>query len=276
MLHMPAAGLLSYAPPEIATPGVLGPQNFSIIGGNGVKSAWLQLAAANTIPFDVCALWIGMTNTSISSANATGFYDIGIGAAGSEVVIASNIACGSNSSPSTSPYLFLPLFIPRGSRVSVRWQASGTGRTARPMVWFFGSKGSPSWPVYQRAETFNANTATSTATTFTLGVSGAEGTWADLPATTKEYGAVIPVFQMNNDGGAAPAATYYAHIDIGISSTQISGPWWLSVNTLRSVQGLGPSFPIYGPFPSGTVFQVRGENSSTTAYVLQCGLTGFY
>jgi hypothetical protein len=274
MLFQPPSGARHLVVGESASPNALGLQAVNVTSATAnVKTAWTVLAAAGAVPFDVFGITLILGSLSSSAVIPQALVDIAYGPAGSEIIIASNIVCGSNGGWSSSPMMYLPLFIPAGSRIVYRMQANSTSRSCRPSYWFHGAKGSPLGPVFTRAESIGVDTATSGGLPFTCGVSGARGSWASFAATTREYGAILPSYQCG-DANWTAANTFYA--EIGIGSVAISPPAWFSVSTTRTLSGQGPGQPTWGPFPAGTVFQVRGEASSAVANVLQCGLLGFY
>jgi hypothetical protein len=95
------------------------------------KGAWLQVVASTSDIIDF--LWIGVS--AFASSVATGsLLDIGVGAAGSEVAIVSNIAVGSTSvrglTNNEESVLLLPVpNIAAGSRIAVRVQSVVVSKT---------------------------------------------------------------------------------------------------------------------------------------------------
>lgn len=89
------------------------------------KGAWLQVVASTTDSVDF--LRIAVQNNASNTATAA-LLDIGVGAAGSEVAVVSNIAVGSTSlrgySQDEESILLLPIpTIASGSRIAVRVQS---------------------------------------------------------------------------------------------------------------------------------------------------------
>jgi hypothetical protein len=103
-----------------------GTNKLDLNGTPDTEGAWTEMSAA--VPFDVKALlWIPRCHTSQPAANVAHRFDIGIGAAASEVEIVSDLPSYSNSSVLT-PYhhrYLLPISIPAGVRLSARQQVSG-------------------------------------------------------------------------------------------------------------------------------------------------------
>ena len=93
------------------------------------KGAWSELIAATTHPYHwVC---LSLTHEGALSAGTSYLVDLGIGGAGSEVVVVPNLAFygGSTSDCMTGPVVCFPLHIPAGTRVAAR---SSCGATTSP------------------------------------------------------------------------------------------------------------------------------------------------
>ncbi len=113
------------------------------------KGAWAQIAASTAA--DLCGLMIAVDGAGISSATANAtvemLLDIGVGAAGSEQVIVSNLQLmqqqlsgGANSAwPSFSP--LIPVQVPAGSRLAARCQSTSNTATQRTIgVVLYGAR----------------------------------------------------------------------------------------------------------------------------------------
>lgn len=123
------------------------------------KGPWLQAAAST--PYDSGCLYIAINN-DLDTSGERWFVDIAVGAAGSEQVVVSNlpIVNGSYKGPVTA--LFLPLAIPRGSRISVRSQSSES--PARSLYMYVGIQAAHPLGLapYTRCTTLGASEATTT------------------------------------------------------------------------------------------------------------------
>jgi hypothetical protein len=94
--------------------------------GNGVKGSWVQLIAATAN--DICALQVLMSGTANTTNNQA--IDIGIGGAGSEVVLIPNLIQFSNNIPNSERTPILPIVIPAGTRIAARAQALNASESA--------------------------------------------------------------------------------------------------------------------------------------------------
>ena len=100
------------------------PTNTVTQAGNSY-TAWTEIRSS--LPARVSALWLTFSNGGDSSRTASDFIvDIGVGAAGSEVVIGSILGTQSGGLFSLIP-AFLPCDIPAGSRLAFRIQCAVAG-----------------------------------------------------------------------------------------------------------------------------------------------------
>lgn len=107
------------------------------------KGAWVEMIAATGI--DSQQIVVQLQRASLASGRYR--LDIGIGAAGSEVVAVGDITfvTGSDSGTDASQFcsrdmtLHIPLTIPTGSRVSMRIESNGASATARASILAFGN-----------------------------------------------------------------------------------------------------------------------------------------
>lgn len=156
---------------------------FSLPATPHTPSAWSALVLSRT-PTDVHYVVVGVPNVSAASTNPATLLDIAIGDSGSEVVIASGIPFGGSGGGMS---FGLPLFIPAGSRVSVRAQSARTnlsiiGTFVRMYATPFGATTPASIDV------LGVSRANSGATP----MSGSAGTYTQIAASTaRDYQAVI-------------------------------------------------------------------------------------
>lgn len=94
-------------------------------GINNAEGAWAQLVASTSHPIQMLLLAFGTTGAGGSLSRY--FFDLGVGAAGSEVVVLEDLPLYQSSNSSlwaeVGPF---PLSIPAGSRLAVRAQSSET------------------------------------------------------------------------------------------------------------------------------------------------------
>jgi hypothetical protein len=124
MLHVPG-GAFDFAKVQTNLPGQpLSTGGTVITPVVGSKGSWAEVFAS--LDSDTYCLIVQVHNSRTSAANRSYAIDVGIGAAGSEQVIAPDLI-GSNAGVTNNTggiwYVF-PIFIPAGTRVAVRAQGS--------------------------------------------------------------------------------------------------------------------------------------------------------
>lgn len=96
-------------------------------GSTHTKGTWTEITSA--APERLSALQVCVDyNGSVAGANGSALVDVAVGAAGSEVAVASNLFYVTTTSEQIDHFggglPYLPVDIPAGARVSVRYQAS--------------------------------------------------------------------------------------------------------------------------------------------------------
>jgi len=234
------------------------------------KGAWKEIIA--TTPFD------GLVNIRhLEYYNPdTYLWDLGVGSAGSEVVVIENIIA--NFEKSYNPQQFiLPYMIPAGSRVAVRVQYDGTSDRFVPF-----NAGMMECNGWGRAhnlaaafETVGANTADSTGTELDSGATA--NTYPAAPytqitsATANDWRGfyVLLGFQAN----ALPGdASHQIQIAVGASSSETvivsELPRRSQDNPPRSSMAFSPYFGI--DIPAGTRLSARQRSTVTGTADRKC------
>lgn len=140
------------------------------------KGSWIELIAATTEDTDWLTLGISGT-MAINGTDTRGLLDIAIGAAAAEVAIITEIPAGFISN---GMHITLPVFIPKGARVSARLQAVTTVDTVAIAATVSSTGALRRSP--PRLVTLNANVAASTSTTMMT----VSNTWTEVTAATAE------------------------------------------------------------------------------------------
>lgn len=106
---------------------------------SATKSAWVQVNAATTR--DYCGLLLNIDNQALpDTTNFPGLaVDVGIGAAASEQVIVANLAVTHAAGSHPYFWFFIPVDIPRGTRVAVRAALSTVSATYKCGVALYGA-----------------------------------------------------------------------------------------------------------------------------------------
>lgn len=273
---MPPVGLAYVQHNLQATPSTTVPGTSVALGGSAhTKTAWVSMID----PVSADCYWIDLffVNTFTAATNSRTLVDIGIGptGGGSEQVLLPNLLAGGSASWTNlgcCRRIGLPMYIPRGSRVSVRAQSVRTSFTMSVGCWVWGGPTSPPWWVAVGADGYGPDTATSAGVAHTSGNTGAESSYASIGGTTsKNYDALLAMAQV--DSNTVKTSLAY-HFEFGASSTTI-GEFYCQTTTSETLTGLWPNPLMYQQIPASTQLQARGECSGT-AEPLDLALYGLY
>lgn len=227
-------------------------------------ATWTQLHAG--VPYDVYRVLIAISDTFVAATDTRTLVDIGVGASGSEQVLIPNMLAGhcntiSNMEGAMGRFVDLPLYIPRGTRISMRAQSVTVSKTYRVFMALWGGPSLPPWPVFRGCDAYGPDTATSGGVAHTPGNTGVQSAWASVGSvTTRPYSAFFPMV-----AGAAAVTIYNViayQLQWGWSSTALMEGWCRS-GTSEQFTGPFPTGPIYTDIPAGTQLQVRGKASGT-------------
>ncbi len=268
MLYIPRKGILRANDHNLGSVGTTTPGTSVTTGAAATAKGTAVQLTASTL-YD--AYWIrvyawGLSNTATASGAV---LDILIGAAAEEVLI-SNLLCGRAA---TLGLLGLgcgkswdfPIYIPAGSRLAASAASERTSTAFRVGYQLFGGKGSPDFPVGTKVITYGVGTLPQ-GTGVTAGVSGAEGTFTQITASTSEnHIAVVPSWQNRTD---TTLTNQVVSLDIGAGAATedvIGGPYMFSVDANETMAGpFGGCMPAFYDIPSGTRLSVRASTSVAT------------
>lgn len=217
------------------------------------KGAWSQLIATTTA--DSNFMMIVLAGISTNATDTRSLFDIGIGGSGSETVLVANCGGGGASGALVIP---VPIFVPKGSRISARLQSLVTGgKTGTAQVILFNITGvrSPSY-----VETIGADTANS------RGVNTpTAATYTQITAsTTNAYQALVYI-PTGGSGTTWSGATPRSTIATGGSGSEIA--LGSVVFTTTSNEGVGSSALgfalIPGHVPRGARIAVSPSTSAS-------------
>lgn len=242
------------ATPSTATPGT----TVTASGTIHTKGNYSELIASTT--YDWYGFWMYTINTAVSGSATDLLLDIAIGAASSEQVIFPNWMAGWGPTIQAGARgVFVPIFIPRGTRIAARCQALIASDTVNVLIFgVSGNSGLPR-PLFSNCDVYGIDTATSSGTSHTPGNSGAESTDANIGGTTsRPYGAVM--IGVASQSSTTTLIAYHWELTIGGST---KAEWYTCNTTSEAVYGPLPPCPIDVSVPTGTQLQVQGEASGT-------------
>lgn len=217
-------------------------------GSNNTKGSYTQLIASTAHPAGGLLVILGGANTS----GGAYLIDIAIGAAASEQIILPDLYYHAQSD-STYMYFYVPISIPKGSRLSARTACSSASRTVRVNV-------TPvSGEAYESAAVaYGTDAANSRGTQLTSsGTSHTKGSWTQLTsATTHRHNWCIAMMR------GVSGSQYLVDIGVGGSgSEQVVVP---NIN-LRDSSGGDPvsvAFPVMIPKGSRVSGRCQAAGSS--------------
>jgi hypothetical protein len=225
------------------------------------KGSWAQVIASTASEATLIA--VNVSNVGSNGVDTGMLLDIGVGAAGSEVVRASNIAVGgaivgSNGSGALS--FFLPMRVASGSRIAVRCQSAGASRTGTVSIapYMMGA----AHMVPETLDVIGVDTATSRGTA----ASGANGSWFQIIASTAQrYRAllVIPSVIGSSVGTARAIRWTVGHGTANAESALGTSAAFHDTLERVSTPGAIPCLPIPCDLPSGTRIAVRHDIPSS-------------
>jgi hypothetical protein len=229
-----------------------------VSGAANTKGNWVQLIASTAK--DICGLLIGSKYPSVACD-----IDIGIGGAGSETVLVPDILIQASTGTPFDRSLFVPIFIPVGTRIAVRAQSTNASVTFYLAFILlqqacspnrFPPSGFPSLS-FGGAENAGFAAASTGGTTITAGASAhVKGSWTQLIAsTTRRVGFIIAsvgkpsstsaVFLIDiGTGGAGSETVIVSDLERYICNTA----WWTA-----------DGFPFL--IPAGTRIAARCQSS---------------
>jgi len=217
------------------------------------KGSWVELIASTIAHTD----WLTITyagQMAAAGVDTRGLLDVGIGAAASEVAIISSIPVGFMGNG--SQISFLPIRIPKGSRVAMRAQAAVGGDTINPSIGLFASSAARRSP--SKLVDLNADLAASTSTAFMT----SSATWTEMVAATAQpFQGLVAILCGGASSTWSNDTTEILSLGIGASGAEtvlgIGVPQiWSSSETIgsTSLYAYNPQLGIHysGHVPAGT------------------------
>jgi len=183
------------------------------------KGSWTEVIASTS------GRAVSLT-LSIFYAAGDGLVDIGVGAAASETVLIPDIMVGTAGFRAPNPQTFF-CNIPKGTRISARWQATGASTTlplgiticyGAPAPQQFGSL---SYPIKSTIsfESAGAVSATSQGTVITASAStNTKGSWTELISSTSRKTFAV-VINLRRPGGTDHR--YLFDIGTGVADSEV-------------------------------------------------------
>jgi hypothetical protein len=234
--------------------------------------AWTTLVAA--APFDVAYIdccfngeWIGYQ----------GSFQIGVGASGSEAIIAADFVCYGGPCNYHFP---LPCAVPAGTRIAARTASSGNANDGYPRIQltlFDGSFSGPEACAGVDSIGYVASSAGGT-TIDPGGTALTKGSYYPLTlATPRDYAGIFFVTDRQNNVNSPPNGGLFIDLAIGASGSEIViVPDILCIDEGNAVGWAACPTPIYWrPIPSGTRVAARAGSTNSSSPSRLFGLTAY-
>lgn len=241
----------------------------AVTGGAAVtKGSWVTLVSATDRDWYGFNLAVYGNATTYAATNSNMLLDIGIGGAGSEVVLLPNYLVGGrvgNISAfltllSNYPPIFIPLFIPKGSRIAARC-AGANGGEVRGVSLAGVSGATVPTGIFSGCDTYGVTAAAVKGTNLSSNASANTfGTWTNIGSTTtRDYKGLLSSFQ-GPDSVTVNGRGYI--FEAGYASTALLRSAWATTTGETTTQHV-PDRLVVQNIPAGT--QLQGRISCITA-----------
>jgi hypothetical protein len=269
---LPRVGMQPMQNNLAATPSPTAPGTTVTASGSiNTKGAWAQIIASTDHP--VCGVTLNIVNDSTSGDVVKNLYDLGIGGSGSEATIISNILSSSGTTTVGFASHFIPIFIPKGSRIAMRKQSSVASKTGSVILFLHQGFTSPPWHMFSGGDGIGIDLSTSGGTLHTPGSTGTESSWQNIGSPlARTYAAIIPTVSMGTDTDMQNAI---GHLEIGVGGTTLAETIFVSTNS-EAIGRNSPNIPIIGRWDAGMQLQVRAEVNVTADADIGVAFLGLY
>lgn len=222
--------------------------------------AWVQIDAS--VAQDACGIWIG-SNVAVAAAgtDTAMIVDLGFGAAAAEVSQVLHYVGGAQA----NTFVFIPLYIPQGIRLSARIQALITLDTYVPRVILEFCDGRFAWGGFSIGEAIGLDLATSAPTTGDL----TDNAWDEaIASTANPYRALT--LHMGSFGTGMTNANIVVDIGVGgAGAEQALGSWHAQTSSNeQTFCVIGPRF-VAQPIAAGSRLAIRKNSTADlTAHLI--------
>jgi hypothetical protein len=234
-------------------------------GTANTKGTWTALATSTV---QACDCLTVITQRS-GTAGVDFLIDIGVGTAGSEVVVASNII---STGPGSGGSVFgvdcvLPINIPAASRLSARCQATTLSAQTR-VICLTAELGGVASAERGVCTTYGTNTADSGATSIDPGgTANTKGAWTQITSSLTHAASALVLGFGNQINTARTDCTWLVDVGVGTAGSEVVVIADMLLQAAASTDALSPSFspPFPISIPGGTAVSVRAQCSITDA-----------
>jgi hypothetical protein len=245
--------------------------NVTAAGSADTMGNWVSLVDPTDHP--TYGVFVVIAGLHASNSNRQFLVDIGFGptGGGNERVLIPLVDAGNAGDFAAQEELgrtyWFPIYIPAGTRVSARAQASAASDIGRVSVWLAQK---PLYPFQvSRWTTYGAVVSGASCGTSVTPGNGSFGSWTQVPASTTTSRA-HNLWHVGYDLlEATSVASVAALVEIGhgpdSGSVRSIGMWRFSQAGGEYITGPAPSLPVYHPTPAGEQLWARIASGETAA-----------
>lgn len=239
-----------------------------------LKGSWVALSDA--IPFDAYGLELHFQQAN--SVVKRFLFDLGIGSAGQEQVLVADFPATSDTGGRFVEKLFVPLFIPAGTRVVMRCQSQTAGVTTTLHGRILSGDFMPP-RLLRTCTTYGSNLADTSATAYDPGTTvNTFGPWTEIVAATVDSIEHLVVCITQNGDTQQDNTDYELRVGVGGGTTPdrtlLEGIWFRSTTTWDIWRPCFHGFDVY--IPAGSRITVSGRcNTTTVDRLIDVALLGF-
>ncbi len=234
-----------------------------------VKGAWTQVLAATA--FEGFFISVTVASNSVSGTDTSGLLDIGYDAAGgtSYTVLVPNILAGHVLTGTGHPgrRIGVPCYIPTGSTVAARWQATVVSDTVLCSVELLGGANADN-PIPNHGLIVDYGTTTASSSGTTPGNAGpdTEGAWVEMTAATTHPHRGLSV-AIQGAGLSLGNTVFLIDIGIGASSSEVVLIENIGAEsrTQDHITMTSPLTTYLRPIPEASRLAVRAQTSQNNA-----------
>jgi hypothetical protein len=241
---------------------------------SGTKGSATQLISSTN--FDSYWVKVIASNYGVSATASQGSLDILVGASGQERVLIPDLLmgyCGALGAAISMPKVWeFPLYIPAGTRISAQAAGARTSAGVDIAVFLYGGNACPPFRVGSKVVTYGVS-AVPDGTSITTGVSGAEGSWTQIVAsTTEDHFALVPSFQPSATTNIT-SRVYYLDIGLGAATEEEIAQSFIYEQDLGEHLG-GPinTMPCFQDIPSASRLSLRVSTNGSPSNTTNCAI----
>jgi hypothetical protein len=241
-------------------------------GAADTSGSWISLGA--TPAWGSFGLTVCFTNSGISSTTTNGWMDIGVGPnSGAVIEIAEKLACGyaapfagTPTTQSGGRIFHLPLFVPPNTTLWGRHQNRAAATSCAVMVTYSGGEGEHV-PICSKIVALGSQptfTLGQDMTTSSIGVSGAEGIWYTMVASTTDNYVGLLLGAMHSTSFINPELAVFDVATGAAGSELVIGENIHRMANFSTEQMTTLSVPVYAPIKAGSRIACRGSSSAAS------------